>query len=622
MSSLENADQTYHSFLETAFARHYMDGTDVWTQDQTLVSVASFLRGFLPSKGNLLDVGAGRGRDAAYFLKHGFKVVAVDPFETPEIRELASTQNLTFVKGFAQDFRSETKFDGVLDNGSFHHQDPADYQDYLTRVFASLKAGGHFVISTYTPFDEGQPGRDGRMKDGRRGRSFSAEELRLQVEKAGFEFVESRRMLQQNGSAYYLAACFKKPIVARVLLMTPLAKAVQAAAELGLHTTSVWHTGEKTGSLVATIKDVERDSNAFFQIDLENSSELQSLITQLRTQKFTEGIYNGPDHYMSAALTIFSELGLQRSSPEVFRLMHRKDRLREHLRQAELSPVRVMAVDGELQLRQAVEQIGLPIILKPVDGGGSKNIHLLQNDSDVGRIIRTSLNLAGKNSRWIAEEYLTGIQISVEAMTYGVGDHVIMGITEKFEVAPPHFVENGGVFPARLSHAVARAAADLTTAMLTSVGYAFGASHTELMITPQGPRIIETHARAAGLIPFLMEAANGVCMHKTLLGAVTGRRMSPTKDDIGLLSFMSFEVGRTIKSIAGRQELSEHPYVKKHNVWVAVGQVVPEITYNDLRHGYIVTFGRTLEDAQTHASQALALLRIEYEDSAGRSEAN
>lgn len=607
-----NASDAYEPFLIEAFQKHYEKKTDVWTQDKTLEYAARYLRSFLQEEGHVLDIGAGRGRDSSYFLESGFHVTAADLVETPEISRLRENPKFAFAKGLFQETRLETKFIAALDNGSFHHQDPADFSRYLRKVYASLKTGGYFLLTTYTPFEEGTPGRNGKMSDGRKGRSFSLDEIRAEVEAAGFEFVESRRLIQESGQAYYLAACFRKKAVRSVLLLTPLPRAVQAAAELGYETISVWHRLKSADSLFPLLPDIKRDSNVYIEDDLMSEEGLKRTIARLREMRFDEAFYNGPDPYMQPVLQILADLGYLKDGRETFEIMHRKDKLRAHLREIGLSPVETRVVTDAESLRKAAGEIGFPMIVKPVNGGYSKNIHLLQTDEEATRLTHEMATL--RDVTWIAEEFMEGTQVSVEAMTYGPEDHHMLGVTEKFPVTAPHFVENGGVFPARLEAGDIRAIQDLLGKLLSSVGFTFGPSHTEMILTEKGPRIVETHARSGGLIPFLVESATGICLHKAILLSAIGEKPVPTRENVSVLKFVEFEIGRKIKSISGRLELADLSYVQKHNIWVRPGQVVPAITSNESRHGYVVTFGKNIEEAEARAAEAFSKLRVEYEE--------
>lgn len=600
-------ETSYQDFLRSSFEVHYKSGTDVWTQDRSLHAIAQFANHFMPKEGNVLDVGTGRGRDASYFLCKGHRVCGVDLLETEEVGHLKKNSKFHFRLGHFQDLNLQHRFDVVLDNGSFHHQDPLDFEKYLKNIFLHLKAGGHFIVSVYTPFNETAEGKAGHLADGRKGRSFSLWELRSLVESVGFEFVESKRFLHESGTSYYLAASFRKPIHARVLLMTPLARTVLAASRTNFHTTSLWHELKVQDPLYPVLAEVQQDSNVFLTFDLNSEIGIEKAIESLKKMDFSQGIYNGPDEYLSATIKIFAALGLARNQESTFRIMHNKDLLRKHLEEVGLSPVKTEVVRSAADLIRAHEKIGFPMILKPSRGGGSKNIQLIQNE---GELIATYqlLNFDG-GANYIAEEFLEGLQVSVEVVTHGEGNHKIIGMTEKFDVLPPNFVEWGGIFPARLESQAQAQVEGLVTAMLNSLHYKWGGSHTELILTQDGPRIIETHARIGGLIPFLVQGAMDLSIEECLLNPLASAH--PTRREMAMLKFLELPQGRKVKDIRKTEQPNNLPFVVRSNLWIKKDHVVPVTINNDTRHGYVVVKGKSLAELESNMQCALKLLEAQ-----------
>jgi len=100
----------------------------------------------LPSGGKILDAGCGSGRDARYFLRQGFEVVAIDASE--EMVKFASAltgQAAVQMKFEDMSFRNE--FDGVWASASLLHIERTDLSDILATLISSLRPKGHLYIS-------------------------------------------------------------------------------------------------------------------------------------------------------------------------------------------------------------------------------------------------------------------------------------------------------------------------------------------------------------------------------------------------------------------------------------------------------------------------------------------
>lgn len=108
----------------------------------------------------------------------------------------------------------------------------------------------------------------------------------------------------------------------------------------------------------------------------------------------------------------------------------------------------------------------------------------------------------------MAEALLAGPRFSVECFGEA-GRHVVVGTTRKFS-DPVSFTEIGHVSPG-MTYDQQRAVGDYVLRALEALGIVFGRTHTEVVLTDRGPRIIETHLRVAGdEIPRLVSDVTGV----------------------------------------------------------------------------------------------------------------
>jgi biotin carboxylase len=81
--------------------------------------------------------------------------------------------------------------------------------------------------------------------------------------------------------------------------------------------------------------------------------------------------------------------------------------------------------------------------------------------------------------------------------------------------------------------------------MLNAAGYRTGPAHTELRLTPAGPRIIESQARLGGdRIPRLVELATGIDIERAVFAALAGRAPgAPTRSDVAWIHYFALPPG-------------------------------------------------------------------------------
>jgi biotin carboxylase len=229
--------------------------------------------------------------------------------------------------------------------------------------------------------------------------------------------------------------------------------------------------------------------------------------------------------YRPAAILTFSEpalpataslaaaLGLPFHSAETTRLLTDKISQRARLRASGVDDVRGYPVRSPDDWPEARSRVGLPAILKPGHGQGSRHTHVLGDDESARELIARVLARSGE-PYLLVEELLVGREsgpfgdyVSVESMcaTDGVTH---LAITGKLPLAAP-FRETGRFWPARLTPAERSQVLDLATRALRALGVTTGLTHTEIKLTDDGPRVIEVNGRLGGHVNLLARQACG-----------------------------------------------------------------------------------------------------------------
>ncbi|MGQ5640625.1 MULTISPECIES: ATP-grasp domain-containing protein [unclassified Streptomyces] len=230
--------------------------------------------------------------------------------------------------------------------------------------------------------------------------------------------------------------------------------------------------------------------------DLDASAEL------LRAHR-PDAIVTFSESRLSGTAELAVRLGLPYHAPETVRLLRDKYAQRLRLRERGVDSVRSHRLGRPGDWPAALAAVGLPAVLKPSSGEGSRSTHLVEDAERGAALAGELLSGAGREQDLVLEEYLRGRYcgpygdyVSVESAVSG-GRVSHWAVTGKFPLAPP-FRETGQIRPAVLPEPERAATLRLVTDALHALGVTTGVTHTEVKLTPAGPRIIEVNGRLGG----------------------------------------------------------------------------------------------------------------------------
>ncbi len=197
---------------------------------------------------------------------------------------------------------------------------------------------------------------------------------------------------------------------------------------------------------------------------------------------------------------------------EVARNFRDKNRMKEVLRKAGLPVARQALVQGGEDARAFVQQVGFPIVLKPLAGLGARNTQRAHDEASLAAALNALLPSATNPAQ--AEEFVRGEEHTFETVTIG-GETVWYSSTD-YLPSPLQVLENAWmqyslILPRELDTPHVAAFADLNAKALRALGMQHGLSHMEWFRRADGsPLVSEVGARPPGanIMP-LLAAAHG-----------------------------------------------------------------------------------------------------------------
>jgi biotin carboxylase len=262
----------------------------------------------------------------------------------------------------------------------------------------------------------------------------------------------------------------------------------------------------------------------------------------------------------------------------------------------------------------AVEDIGLPVIVKPSDSAGSRGVTLVSQRSDIAGATERALSTSRSKSG-LVESILAGTEHTVETFSIDGICHVL-AVTRKRKVPGTRGTVASELVTVAYQHPLMTKIREVTSAALAALGYREGPAHTEIMITDEHDiGLIETAGRGGGFGVFdlLVPMASGYDI-ATATALLSVGMPPPSIVNWGhavCLRFTPSRPGRIV-GMSGFDEANRLPGVVAGPL-VGVGHVAHLATTDGDRLAYFVARAKTPEAAVALADEAQGLISFKIE---------
>lgn len=258
-------------------------------------------------------------------------------------------------------------------------------------------------------------------------------------------------------------------------------------------------------------------------------------------------------------------------------------------KQADVESPWFFVVNNKSEFNEIRDSFSYPCVLKPTDNAGSRGVMLVYNREELDVAYEFS-RVNGRSGAVIIEEYMTGHEVSVEIIT-SHGAVNILAVTDKLTTGAPHFVELGHNQPSTLNEDSIDQIKDLATRAVKSIGLTDGPAHVEIMLTVDGPKMIELGARMGGdcITTHLVPYSTGIDMIKATIDIALGKEpdIRPKFHKGSAIRFLTPDAGLVI-GISGIDDARRKANIKDVSISVNIGDEVKEIESSLNRSGYVI----------------------------------
>lgn len=313
-------------------------------------------------------------------------------------------------------------------------------------------------------------------------------------------------------------------------------------------------------------------------------------------------------------------LGLPSVDQEIAHLVHSKPEFRAKLKELgyPMPKFSTVSQDSIDQLEQIIEKIGYPLIVKNSDSSGSRGTKIFRQPdlpgikAMVGEAIKVS-----KSAVALIEECWEGPEQTVETIFDINGHFHPCFITDRiFDRSSGYAMELGLRSPTNLPAETQAEMFEIAEKVARDLGIKMGAAKYDMILTKDGPRIIEMTVRLSGGFDcqYLVPAATGKNVMKAAILTALGRPIPDellvdTKHRVGLSESLWPTPGKII-SVDGVKEAEKIPGVE-HIFWrYEVGEVIEPYVDCTRRVCFIIVTGSDEVTARQTMEKAKQTIKI------------
>ena len=304
-------------------------------------------------------------------------------------------------------------------------------------------------------------------------------------------------------------------------------------------------------------------------------------------------------------------------SPQSAHLATNKYEMKIRLREKNIPLPWFKEITSVDDLKESISKRGYPLVIKPIDRSGSRGVFLLDKKCDAEDLFNKAKSFS-YSGRVMAEEFIPGPQVSTETIMYH-GKGVTPGFADRNYSSGqflPHIIENGGWMPSALSQPERKQAEDLVVRASLALGITDGVTKGDVVMTEEGPKIIEIAARLSGgdfcesLVPLsigvnYVEAAIRIAVGET--PDIDG--LTPKFQQAVVNRYFFPRPGRLVR-IEGVEDILKQRWVKKLEFWYKEGDMVPPVKSHVDRFGVFVAVGDSRQQVDCRADWVYRTINI------------
>ena len=329
---------------------------------------------------------------------------------------------------------------------------------------------------------------------------------------------------------------------------------------------------------------------------------------QYATEKNVDGVLTAATDFSVLTMSyIAQEMGLPGINRASAQLIKNKAKVRKCLFDAQADDTGYsFEITSMEEAKEILPQVKFPIMMKPVDGSGSRGASKVERPEDFEKACEFAMS-GSISHRAVAEPFVVGKEYGVESFVDN-GEIHMLAVMQKDMTQPPYYAELGHAIPSGLPVEVEERIKDCVRKAIIAMGVNHGSVNMDILVTDDySVHIVDVGARMGGNLigSHIIPLGTGVDYMGNMIKAAVGDKtdwppVSTSKPVATKL--LALSPGR-IFSLPDMDRI-EKEYDVKVEHHLHIGETINEYHTNLDGCGYVIAVRDTVENAIESAKKA------------------